>query len=276
MTGATKLPGASFSRPMVKAFVAAAVLIFIMYIVSDQQILHRIETLERLTRGDQLPTVPRRNGFPIKDNDKFMHDFENRDWSFKGFKTYINQYVRLLKTNCVCNKMIIGDLYTDGYKIGCRDLFEQKDGDEKCLIYSLGSNDNYFYETEIYNKYGCEIVTIDQNAFNLPSYINFQKATIGSCPDCKSINTILAQNNHTNRTVTAFKIDIEGAEWDNLDQIFNPKFKQIQMEIHKPDFEKMKSLLKYSDTFCLVDVTPNILSTDCLELSFVNKRFLDV
>ncbi|KAI8884588.1 hypothetical protein K501DRAFT_312570 [Backusella circina FSU 941] len=276
MTATTKLPVSKFSRPMIKAFVAAVVLIFIMYIVSDQQILRRIEKLEKLTREEKLPSVPRRNGFPIKENDKFLHDFENRDFKFKNYLNIINQYVRLLKTNCVCNKMIIGDIYTDGYKIGCQDLYEQKDGDEKCLVYSLGSNDNYFYETEIYNRYGCEIVTIDQNAFNLPEYIKFQKAKIGSCPECKSINNILAMNNHTNRTITAFKIDIEGAEWDNLDQIFNPQFKQIQMEIHKPDFEKMKKLQKFADKWCLVDVTPNVLSTDCLELVFINKNYLEV
>ncbi|KAI8876403.1 hypothetical protein K501DRAFT_279440 [Backusella circina FSU 941] len=277
---ATGLGLSRLSKTIIKVFIGAGILMFIAYTISDHNILQRIEMLERITRAEEaapLTIVSKNNGFLLKEGDHFMHDFENKNFNFKNFKHLISEYSRLFKTNCMCNKMVVGDLYTDGYKIGCLDFFEkQKQNGEKCIVYSLGSDGNYVYESAIHNQFGCEIHTFDKNKFDLPGYIKFQQATIGSCPECTSINTLLKNNNHTYTPINAFKIDIEGAEWDNLPDIFNENFQQIQMEVHSSNFDRLKMLDNFSDNWCLADVNPNILSRDCLELLFVNKRFVDI
>jgi hypothetical protein len=267
------------STTMIKVFIGVGILTFIAYTMSDHDVLRRIEMLERLTRADDsaVATTNKNHGFFIKENDHFMHTFENKNFNFHNFSHRLSEYSRLFKTNCMCNKMVVGDLYTDGYKIGCLDFFErQKRNGEKCIVYSLGSDGNYVYESAIHNQFGCEIHTFDKNKFDLPGYINFHEATIGKCPECTSINTLLKNNNHTFTPINAFKIDIEGAEWDNLADVFNENFQQVQMEVHSTNFDRLKQLDDFSDNWCLADINPNILSSHCLELLFVNKRFVDI
>lgn len=211
-------------------------------------------------------------GFYISDNDKFMYEIENKQFMEKYVKQ-INEYMRLFKTNCVCNKIVIGNLYDDGYKIGCLDSFRM---DKNCIVYSLGSKGEFDYEKEIYNRFGCEIYTMDQDEYSSPPYVNFEKAKIGKCQGCKTISNVLSDNNHLNKKINAFKIDIEGYEWELLDEIFNDNFQQIQIEIHNPTYENMKNLSLYSDDWCLTDVNPNVLSGCCVELVFLNKKYLSV
>jgi hypothetical protein len=200
-------------------------------------------------------------------NNNFLHNFENKGI---GLIKKINEYNRLFQINGLCEKILIGDIHKDGYKIGCLNFYK----DNKCIVYSLGSNGDFRYEHEIYNNFGCEIFTIDKDIFNAPSYVNFKKAMIGTCSECKTINEILFENKHENIKINAFKIDIEGSEWTILDQVFNNNFKQIQIEIHNPNYEKMRDLEKYVKNWVLIDINPNVSNGNVLELVFVNKEYL--
>lgn len=200
-------------------------------------------------------------------NNNFLHNFKNKGI---GLIKNINEYNRLFQVNGICKKILIGDIHKDGYKIGCLDFYKK----DKCIVYSLGSNGDFRYEEEIYNRFNCEIFTIDKDDFDAPSYIKFKKSTIGDCDECKTINEILIENNHKDLIINAFKIDIEGSEWSILEQIFNNNFMQIQIEIHDHDYNKMRELERYIHNWVLVDVNPNISNGNVLELVFVNKTYL--
>lgn len=243
---------------------------YLIYIIIVFFVLLSLICLNNMTK--YVNSTPKTGLSKINENiggieESFFYEVKNEQ--FRMYPHNVNQYIRLLKTNCLCNKIVIGDLYTDGYKIGCSELF-QKD----CIVYSLGSNGDFAYEKEIYKKFGCKVFTIDKDYFIPPSYVSFQKEKIGNCENCKTIKEIISNNNHTNKEISAFKIDIEGFEWELLDEIFNDNFKQIQIEIHAPKYENIKKLNSFSKDWCLVDVNPNILAPQCYELVFLNKKYI--
>ena len=110
-----------------------------------------------------------------------------------------------------------------------------------CLIYSVGSNGDFSFETELKNFMShCEIHTFDKNLFQCPTNTcTFHQTTFGDGikPDnSKNWKTILRELNHTNRFIDILKIDIEGGEYTFFPQLLNSMTnalpRQILVEIH--------------------------------------------
>ncbi|ORX49794.1 hypothetical protein DM01DRAFT_1376107 [Hesseltinella vesiculosa] len=200
----------------------------------------------------------------------FLHPFTEEPFQRSAIRRY-NEYLRLFTTNCICRKTLFGSINQDGYKIGCHDFFDQPN----CVVYSLGNNGDFQYENDVFSRYGCKIYTADVNDQPLtPPFATFRRAKIGNCPECLSFQNMLRLDGNLNTTINSLKIDIEGSEWQTLDSVFSENVMQIQMEIHHPDHDKMYELSKYTDDFCLVDVNPNVMATDVVEVVFLNKKFM--
>ncbi|KAI8060027.1 methyltransferase domain-containing protein [Gongronella butleri] len=199
----------------------------------------------------------------------YMHDYTSEPFDLRAVRA-TNEFLRLFTTNCMCHKILIGDINKDGYKIGCFEPYDRPD----CLVYSFGSDGNFDYELGVFNEFGCEIHTVDKEKFPSVHNLEFTQAEIGTCSNCRSVRHILEGNGHWNRTISALKIDIEGSEWEMLDEVFTNNVNQVQMEIHNPTYEKMRELDRFSDRFCLVDTNINIAGRQNLELVFVNKNLM--
>lgn len=194
--------------------------------------------------------------------------FPNVTEKYDSWATWLSASFRALRVNCMCNdKQVLGDINRDGYKVYCPDMVPK----EGCLVYSLGSNGNFDFENAVHERYPqCEIHTFDQLDFRAPDFVRFHRVRFG--PD-RTISQVQEELGHKDKRIALFKIDIEGAEWSLLQDIFSPSFDQIEMEIHNPTVALLKKLQSYaSQHFCLADVNPNVISLTAAELLFVNEK----
>ncbi|KAI8060028.1 methyltransferase domain-containing protein [Gongronella butleri] len=199
----------------------------------------------------------------------YMHDFTEAPYDAMIVRTF-NEHLRLFTTNCMCRKIAVGNINRDGYLVGCFDPYTQPN----CLVYSFGSKNEYNYENAVFSEFGCEMHAVNTERYPAPPHVQFHKAKFGNCPDCQSVSSILKDNGHLNTTISALRIDVEGREWDILDQIFLDNVNQIQMEIHAPNYERMRHLDRFRDRFCLVDTNTNVMGREVLKLVFVNKNLM--
>ncbi|UJR20132.1 hypothetical protein I4U23_023264 [Adineta vaga] len=112
---------------------------------------------------------------------------------------------------------------------------------QTCLIYSVGSNGDFSFETEIKKLIPhCEIHAFDQNLYSCPTNIcTFHRIVFGNGNqpnNSKSWQTIIQQLNHTDRLIDILKIDIEGSEYDFFPLLFQSQKstfpRQILVEVH--------------------------------------------
>ena len=110
-----------------------------------------------------------------------------------------------------------------------------------CLVYSVGSNGDFSFETEM-KKFmpHCEIHTFDKRLYSCPNNTcTFHAVTFGDeiePKESKRWQTIVQELNHTNRFIDILKIDIEGGEYLFFPQILNSTTiglpRQILVELH--------------------------------------------
>lgn len=191
---------------------------------------------------------------------------------------HINPHHRFWKPNCICHNFEpLGDLSRDGYKMVCREIFLSQIPNKDCLVYSLGSNGNFDFETAVHLwRPECEIHTFDMDYFQAPPFVHFHRVKLGVCEGCTTIKKLMKDMGHENTRVDLFKCDIEGTEWDHHinHMIFNPLFNQILLETHDPNAENMRMMAKHQSDFCLAGMNLNVACLTCMELVFVNKIFL--
>ena len=244
-----------------------------------------IESLRKgINKLDKLITMKdassAEHGFGTYYDHSFLYHPFDSQWPKSDTQPWMNPLHRFWKPNCVCREFEpIGDFAKDGYKMGCLSIVRAASANNSCLVYSLGSAGNFGYEIAVHSMFPhCEIFTFDRDDFSrqAPPFVKFIQATIGSGPGCKTVEHIMSELGHTGRQVELFKCDIEGAEWisDINKQVFNRRFKQIQLEIHSPTPDRLQMLASHSDLFCLAGMNPNVLCGECMELVFVNKNLL--
>lgn len=127
----------------------------------------------------------------------------------------------------------IGSAHDGGYVM--------PDPGKKGLAYSLGISDNVDWDLEMAER-GFAIFQYDASVDAPPvehRLFRFHKYFVSGQdtgkPSYKTLNAILAENNHQSAADIIFKMDIEGAEWDVLESLSRStllQFKQIVMELH--------------------------------------------
>lgn len=113
------------------------------------------------------------------------------------------------------------------------------------LVYSFGSNGEFSFESAIKEQLSqADIHTFDMGTYKCPEKIcTFHQARLGHGKNdgSKSLQTIMSELGHQNRTIHIFKVDIEGSEFDLFEELFKlspnnqttaPYIRQILFEIH--------------------------------------------
>jgi len=115
---------------------------------------------------------------------------------------------------------------------------------KNCLVYSIGSNNDWSFEEGIYKELECEIHTFDHTVAQVigkPSFVNFHK--IGLAPyktSTENTQDLLSLiSNYSDRLIDILKIDCERCEFAALtpflkDATLNRRAlpRQILIEIH--------------------------------------------
>uniref|UniRef100_A0A914QYX2 Methyltransferase domain-containing protein n=1 Tax=Panagrolaimus davidi TaxID=227884 RepID=A0A914QYX2_9BILA len=155
---------------------------------------------------------------------------------------------------------------------------------ESCTIYSFGMNNDPSFEEDFQNflKNKCQLRCIDKDDQN-PATMDrlkivnggFKKAFIGPRKD-ESINMfqisdIMAE--FDDQKIDILKIDIEGAEFDNLDNILSLPICQIMIEVHgqtpKDTLNLLRSLSEHE--YYLFSYEINGYHHHLSEYSFIHK-----
>lgn len=185
----------------------------------------------------------------------------------------------------------------DGGKWIC-DVYRLKQA-SSCLIYSLGSNGEFSFENQTKQDLPhCDIHTFDVREFNCTDLCTFHPMKIGDGNNgTKTLSMIMSELNHTNRFIDILKVDIEGAEYEFFDDLFNTtgdhlsdNIRQILVEIHLSrirrqvnnvtiyEYDKIHQLfdLFHSNHFVIFHKEVNLYSPhSAFEYSFIrlNKNF---
>jgi len=126
----------------------------------------------------------------------------------------------------------------DGHKYVCEDDFTEE---EECLVYTIGVNNDASFEDAMAST-GCEVYAHDHTVKEFPNTkyknVHFVKLGIGASNtnEVKTLDTLLRDNGHSNRTINYLKVDVEGAERDSMMQWFKSgslaNVRQIGIEFH--------------------------------------------
>jgi hypothetical protein len=135
----------------------------------------------------------------------------------------------------------------------------------KCLVYSVGSYNQFDFEEEIHSRLQCEVHSFDPTVDGhnaLKHVTTFHKLGISSKTRAddnlfRTIGNITDILNHANRTIDIYKIDCEGCEWDLFVPDFfvslkerNIKIRQILIELHPVQkWGASKETLKIANDF---------------------------
>jgi hypothetical protein len=157
--------------------------------------------------------------------------------------------------------------FGDGPKFVCAvDLIAEKNKEDPCLVYSVGSKNQIEFEVAVSNFLGCETHTFDptlKKAFVGDKYATFHPLGIGIDGKqseykefewtSKGIETIMKELGHLNRTLDILKIDCEGCEYKAMPVLFEAiaagrlKVNQIQIELHGILFDRVERFFEAAD-----------------------------
>lgn len=163
------------------------------------------------------------------------------------------------------------------------------------IAYSLGISDDVSFDLDI-AEMGYDIYQYDHTISNLPEeneHFHWKKIGITGSNESKilkSIETLIHDNGHENSEGMLLKADIEGAEWDminNCSEKTLSKFDQIVIELHNLcSYENRDSILealtKLSNTHRVVHIhannnsyvnfSGNMITPNVLEATFLLKE----
>jgi hypothetical protein len=194
--------------------------------------------------------------------------------------------------------------YGDGPKFVCavdylRDSYKHRT--EKCLVYSVGSNNNIMFEKAVKNHIGCEIHTFDptlKDPFVGNDYSTFHPWGLGKegakvqlkKPDVtfvtKSVTSIVKKLGHEGRKIDIFKIDCEGCEFDAMPPVFQAMAKgRLQIDQLLIEMHAYVSYDEMTDFFALADKAGFRIThkerngwgcggSGCVEYALVSSSFL--
>jgi hypothetical protein len=199
--------------------------------------------------------------------------------------------------------------FGDGPKFVCgidylRESYAGRRGEDNCLVYSIGSNNQIQFEVSSKEQIGCEIHTFDPTLkvpFVGGAYATFHPWGLGrdgakveafdSSFTTKSLQTMMRELGHTNRKIDIFKIDCEGCEFQAMPPVFDAiaagtlRIDQILIEMHNPGRDGLDPYVVLADFFAAADRAGFRITHKernhwgcngygCLEYVFVSEDFL--
>lgn len=123
------------------------------------------------------------------------------------------------------------------------------------VAYSFGVRDDVAWDEEL-AKRGYDVYLYDHTIDGLPKenerFHFFKTGICGATPvkDCQTLGALVEANGHADRDDMILKIDVEGAEWDMLEEVDEAllaRFSQIAVEFHFldwQDWERRRRLLE--------------------------------
>lgn len=161
--------------------------------------------------------------------------------------------------------------------------------DKSCLVYSVGSNNDFTFEEAVlkYISMDCEIhifdPTIGEHPSEKPNYENVVFHPWGLADNDQGTNKTLAtitnQLGHKGREIDIFKIDCEGCEWSTFTGWFEQgvMFRQLLIELHNgtdgdnPPMASQFMTYLQKKGYVIFHKEPNTLGCQgkCIEYSFV-------
>eukprot|EP01135_Chromosphaera_perkinsii_P009484 Nk52_evm27s1763 gene=Nk52_evmTU27s1763 len=197
---------------------------------------------------------------------RILNYFPNKDFQFSDAFIYLSW---AWEPEMSCLEEIRLGRIADGGKWLCDPDRLIGDIKENCLIYSLGSNNEYEFEMHVHHLYPqCEIHTFDHTVANPtpPDFVGNHKWGVGATDgpftaegqpidgNVYTFETLQRVLGHTGRRMAVLKMDVEGAEYGMFDKYFvdGPNapvlnFDQILIETHTgnspPDYKKTHDLI---------------------------------
>lgn len=156
-------------------------------------------------------------------------------------------------------KQRIGDCGDGGYVI-CPELVPD-------ALYSYGSNDNISFEKDFFKIFNKNSYVYDHTIDKItdkPEYVLFFKEGIGKhkTSELNTLENHLKDNNHLDNKNLFLQMDVEGCEWDVLENQPIENFSQIVLELH------IYPSMFHKDPF----FAQKVIDT----LTYINKFFLPV
>ncbi len=146
-------------------------------------------------------------------------------------------YFRELKKTLCCKKVEGKKLIRIGSGEGDGGYVMVDDFDNMMCAYSCGIGNDVSWDMDI-AKRGIKVFMYDHTICRLPKVHNnfiFYNFGIGEGSNCLPLREILKKNDNLDNHDLILKMDIEGAEWEVLDDISSDllsNFKQISLELH--------------------------------------------
>lgn len=123
------------------------------------------------------------------------------------------------------------------------------------VAYSFGVRDDVAWDEELVRR-GYDVYLYDHTIDALPKenerFHFFKTGIRGAAPvkDCETLGALVEANGHADRDDMILKIDVEGAEWDMLEEVDEAllaRFSQIAIEMHFldwRDWERRRRLIE--------------------------------
>ncbi|KAL5012558.1 hypothetical protein ScPMuIL_011109 [Solemya velum] len=162
--------------------------------------------------------------------------------SWQDLHFFYHRYITTFQI--LCRKQVrVGHLVDGGWEICEDDAYIPK---KPCLVYSVGIANDFSFDDEIVERYGCDVhsfdPTINQKDHLRGTQIHFHPIGLASRTGEESIGPVMTLEDirtkfgHTNRPIDILKIDIEKMEWVVLPQMLKKgtlhDVRQIVMELH--------------------------------------------
>ncbi|XP_052236939.1 uncharacterized protein LOC127848487 isoform X3 [Dreissena polymorpha] len=240
-----------------------------LYLFLESQKAKRLKLIaEKSLWLDELQRESHKNsaveGFRRKHNSKpgFLHHTNitnvniTADLPFSKVELLINRYFQQKQITCD-NDVRLGFQHDGGWNVCMTPPFTLT---KPCLVYSFGIGNDWRFEDDLFEYYGCTVMAFDPS-MNRPPHnrtagMRFKPEGLCGMKDCsnrkwqmKTFRQHLKEAGHLDRIIDYLKFDVEYSEWPAIEEMLQDdslhNVKQIAFEAHlkHPPYEPLDTYL---------------------------------